>query len=137
MLLNRVGRTNDDTLGYDTNGFDVSFVLGGNDIHRYRDFAYSYNQDDALSGTWGADARNVDPDAVLDSDARSRDLDQFTGINPNGNWTLFAADLSQFGTARLESWGLDIVVVPEPAALLLAGMLLGLAGLQACWRRKR
>ncbi len=137
VLLNRAGRTEADPFGYDNNGFDVRFELGGADIHRYRDFDFTYNPEGALLGTWGADARHVDPDLVLDSDARTRDLDQFTGINPNGNWTLFAADLSQFGTSRLESWGLDIVVVPEPAALLLAGMLLGLAGLQACWRRKR
>ncbi len=127
VLLNRVGRTNDDPLGYDTNGFDVSFALGGNDIHRYRDFAYTTNEDEALTGTWSADARNIDPDTVVDSDARTRDLDQFTGINPNGNWTLFVADLNLHGNVRLESWGLDIVVIPEPGTLLMAVILLGTA----------
>ncbi len=135
VLLNRVGRSAGDSFGYDTNGFDVTFAIGGNDIHRYRDFAYSYNGDDALVGTWGADARNIDPDHVLDSDARTRDLDQFAGINPNGNWTLFVADLSPNGVARLEAWGLEIHVIPEPGALLLAGILLGSAGMAAAVRR--
>ncbi len=137
VLLNRVGRAEDDVFGYDTNGFDVTFAMDGNDIHRYRDFDFTYNPDGALTGTWGADARNTDPAGVLDTDARTRDLDQFAGINPNGNWTLFVADLSPNGVARLEAWGLDIIVIPEPGTLLLAGILLGCAGMAAAARRKR
>lgn len=136
VLLNRVGRAEDDVFGYDTNGFDVTFALDGNDIHRYRDLDFTYNPEGALTGTWGADARNVDPGQVVESDVRSRGLDQFTGINPNGNWTLFVADLSAGGMAQLESWGLEIVVVPEPGTLLMTLIFLLAAGLHAWWRRR-
>ncbi len=136
VLLNRVGRTTDDPFGYDTNGFDVSFVLGEPDIHSYLDYDYSYNTDGALTGTWGADARDVDPLDVVNTDARSRDLDQFTGINPNGEWTLFVADTGEYGIAQLESWGLYIVAVPEPKSLVLALILFSMFVITWWWSKR-
>jgi subtilisin-like proprotein convertase family protein len=54
------------------------------------------------------------------------------GLNPNGDWTLFVADLSTGETATVASWGLMITtaeIVPEPGSLALfvvgAGVLLG------------
>jgi hypothetical protein len=55
-------------------------------------------------------------------------LGNFTG-NPNGNWTIFFADLSggDLTPSTLGSWSLDITAVPEPVNValgLFAGVLL-------------
>lgn len=115
ILLNRTGRTSLNSLGYGDNGFDILFAPGGDDIHSYQSFTYSLDAEDRLTGTWDADGRNVDPDFVLDTDARTAQLDSFYGLNPNGNWTLFVADMAQNGIAQVDEWGLDIAAVPEPA----------------------
>jgi hypothetical protein len=125
VLLNRVGRTSGQPLGYGNNGFDITFSLAGNDLHLYQNYTPSYDGSGRLIGDWGADARNVDPSNVLDTDLRTAGLDSFNGVNPNGNWTLFVADLNLNGNARLEQWALNITVIPEPATLglLVLGML--------------
>jgi subtilisin-like proprotein convertase family protein len=133
VLLNRTGRTASSDNGYNNNGFDVVFTLGGNDVHRYQDYAPSYDGSGRLTGTWGVDGRNVDPDLVLDTSPRTDMLASFTGIDPNGDWTLFVADMNQNAMGSLDSWGLNVTVVPEPSTALLFS--LGLAGLLA--RRKR
>jgi subtilisin-like proprotein convertase family protein len=134
VLLNRVGKTTDNSQGCDMNGFDLTFTLGAADIHLAENSSPTYDADGRLTGTWGADGRNVDPDAVLDTDARTRQQDVFNGINPNGEWTLFVADMSRSGTAQLDSWGLDIQAVPEPATM----SLLGLSGLALLlWNRRK
>jgi hypothetical protein len=46
-------------------------------------------------------------------------LAAFNGLNPNGTWTLFLADMSGGDTSTLVSWGLDISAVPEPASVAL------------------
>ena len=55
----------------------------------------------------------------------------------NGVWTLFFADLTRGGgQAYLDSWTLNLTVVPEPVPLalgLFVVMLLALAGLKRCW----
>lgn len=134
VLLNRVGRTTVEPLGYDHNGFDITFTLSGSDVHLYQTFSPSYDLDGRLTGTWSPDARNVDPDLVLDTDARTANLDTFAGIDPNGTWTLFVADMNLNGAATLDGWGLNVTVVPEPGTLVL----LGLGGiLMICRSRKR
>jgi hypothetical protein len=56
-------------------------------------------------------------------------LDSFNGLDPNGSWTLYIADVASgggFGTLR--SWGLEITAIPEPtpAALLVCYALVHL-----------
>jgi hypothetical protein len=46
-------------------------------------------------------------------------LAALNGVNANGTWTLFLADLSGGDTATLVSWGVDISVVPEPVTWAL------------------
>jgi subtilisin-like proprotein convertase family protein len=121
VLLNRTGKTTWNPLGYSDNGFDITFTLGGSDIHSYQNSSPTFD-DGQLTGTWGVDGRNVDPDNVIDTDARSALLSSFSGLDANGGWTLFVADLSGNGNAKLVSWGLDIQAIPEPTTIALIGM---------------
>lgn len=133
VLLNRAGRTATEALGYDNNGFNVAFTLGGNDVHSYQANTPSYDGSGRLTGTWGVDGRNADPDLVFDTSPRTDMLASFTGIDPNGDWTIFVADMNQNAVGTFDSWGLNVTVVPEPSTTLLLG--LGMAALLA--RRKK
>ena len=61
------------------------------------------------------------------------------GLDPNGSWTLFFADLSAGDQTTLTSWSLEITAVPEPvpAALGLFGGLLALGGLVRTLQTRR
>ena len=61
----------------------------------------------------------------------------FTGVNPNGNWTLFFADTVPGDTTTLKGWSLDITAVPEPVTTALAvfGGVMMVTGLIR-WQRK-
>ncbi len=138
VLLNRVGRRADSSVGYADNGFQVTLADGAaSDIHTYRvtlggsDFVPISNADPAtpLTGSWQPDGRTSDPESVLSTSPRSASLGSFAGLDPNGEWTLFLADLSPGGLAQLESWSLELTVVPEPSAVatMAASALLALA----------
>ncbi len=64
---------------------------------------------------------------------------RFNGLDPNGAWTPFVADVSPVGIGTLENWNLTIdgsgpVGVPEGGATF--GLLrMGLAGIAAFRRR--
>jgi len=48
-------------------------------------------------------------------------LASFDGLNPNGTWTIFFADLSTGGgQSQVTSWSLNITAVPEPVSTALA-----------------
>lgn len=128
VLLNRVGRTADNNLGYSDSGFDVKFDddAANGDIHNYRMKLFGNNTTaltGALTGSWAPDARVFDPAAIRDSDPRVAFLNSFIGVDPNGKWTLFLSDVSPGGSATLVSWGLEVTNIPEPSqvALLIAG----------------
>ena len=48
----------------------------------------------SITGTWQPDARSIDPGVVLDTSPRTAMLSGFNGLDPNGSWTLFVADVS-------------------------------------------
>jgi subtilisin-like proprotein convertase family protein len=140
VLLNRVGVTAANHFGYADSGMNVTLSSGAfnGDIHLYRT---SVNPNGAtLTGCWQPDGRNSDPNVTTDRSPRSTSLCSFTGMDPNGDWTLFVADDSQFGVGTLRSWGLSVTaIVPVPELPTgLAGLLaLGMAVLQAgLWRKK-
>jgi subtilisin-like proprotein convertase family protein len=138
VLLNRVGQTTADHFGYMNSGFNVTFAASAaHDIHEYQDFSPSYSSSGQLLGTWQPDGRALDPahPYAVPGTSRSPTLDSFLNQNPNGNWTLFLADLSSGGQSTVVSWGMQITAVPEPGTYAtLTG--LGLTGF-AIWKRSR
>jgi subtilisin-like proprotein convertase family protein len=138
VLLNRVGRTDDAPFGYADSGFSsVTFSSDApGDIHLYREFLFSNPATPLggpLTGTWQPDGRATDPALVLDTDPRTATFDSFLGNSPNGEWTLFLADLSPGGETKLQSWSIAITTaVPEPSSAVLTVL-----GAAAVWLRRR
>lgn len=129
ILLNRPGRSLGNDLGYADNGLDV--VLDDEapgDIHTYQ-LTWGGGSG-PVTGGWQPDGRLIDPAVVLDTHVleRTASLGVFDGLDPDGEWTLFVADLHGGGRLILDSWALSVTVrpVPEPGA---AGLLGGLASL--------
>ena len=127
VLLNRTGRTAANPFGYFDSGFDVTFddaALNG-DIHSYRDLVNPGGG--ALTGIWQPDGRTTNPNSALLTDPRPALLSSFDGLDPNGAWTLFVADVSPIGTGTLRSWTLDLTVapIPEPGTFGVGILLLG------------
>lgn len=137
VLLNRIGVTASDPFGSLANGVDVVFSLSnqdGSDIHILDDVdAGLIDGDGRLTGRWGADGRDADPALVADTTPRTAGLESFASIDPNTEWTLFVADVSGGGEAKLDYWGVNIQAVPEPAV----ASLIGLMSLVALFLRRR
>ena len=121
ILLNRVGRTDASSFGYSTSGLNV--VLSSSGSVNIHDIATPAN-----GGTYLADGRTVNPSGNFSGATATAGLNGFNGVNANGTWTLFLADMANGDQSTLVSWGLDITVVPEPVtwALLVFGSLLGI-----------
>ena len=122
VLLNRLGRVDANSLGYNDAGLDLIFDDGATngDIHVYR-LQLSGSQGTPIPGpltAWAPDARVTSPTNVLDTDARSAFLGSFNGVDPNGEWVLFVADMEAGDIHFLDSWALEITgdtapIVPE------------------------
>jgi subtilisin-like proprotein convertase family protein len=119
VLLNRVGRSSTNDLGYNDMGLDVTFddAATNGDIHVYR-LQFNSSQGTPIPGpltsVWAPDARVAYPTNVLDTDARSAFLGSFNGVDPNGEWVLFVADLEAGDIHMLDSWGLEITGYTTP-----------------------
>ncbi len=132
VLLNRVGRTASDGFGYADAGMSVvlddSAALG--DLHGYRAIP-GYATLIQGEHRWQPDGRAADPVTVLDTTPRTAWLSSFQGLDPNGAWTLFVADLSNGEEGWVRGWGLEITTtngipaVPEGGSVLLLTLL--------CW----
>jgi subtilisin-like proprotein convertase family protein len=127
VLLNRVGKTATNPLGYGDAGFNVTFSdLAAEDIH-----LYGGNGGNPLTGTWQPDGRDTLPQNVLDTDQRTAMLSSFSELSPNGAWTLFLSDLANENISTLVSWGFEFKAVPEPSTIsliILGGALVMAAG---------
>jgi len=123
VLLNRVGLSSSNAFGYGDPGFNLTLsAAGANNVHFYQNFSPSYDGNGRLTGTWQPDGRGIDPlSAASAFDATgSADLSVFNGQEPNGQWTLFVADVSAGGgQCTLLSWSLVINSVPEPPTKLV------------------
>ena len=141
MLLNRVGLSTNNSVGYADRGFGPDslqnpFTLddqAAQDVHSYRAGFFVLNGNGQLTGVWQPDGRLLDPASagyLFDGAPRTNQLSGFNGLSPNGTWMLFVADVSGAGISTLKGWGLEISVVPEPGTISL--WLLGCAVLM--WR---
>ena len=132
VLLNRVGLSAVNSVGYPNTGFNITLDdSAANDVHFYQAVSYTLNGSGQLTGPWQPDGRLISPlssGAAIAGAARGNMLAGFDGMDPNGTWTLFAADLSPGGISTLAGWGLAITAVPEPnaAALVGCGLVFGL-----------
>jgi hypothetical protein len=92
-------------------------------VHFYQDDISPFTGQ--LAGTWAPDARTIDPiystPSQFNVEPTGNTLADLDGVNPNGIWMLFVADLSSGGQSTLASWGLTIVTVPEPQTWTLVG----------------
>ena len=136
-LLNRVGVQTGNPFGSADSGFNITLVSSGyGNIHA----ASAGDNGTPLSGTYLADGQNINPLSPASSfnpNGGTITLDiSFGGLNPNGTWTLFIADLSAGGQSQLVSWSLGITAVPEPVNVAL-GLFGGLFGGLALCRRQR
>jgi subtilisin-like proprotein convertase family protein len=137
VLLNRVGRRSGESGGYADNGFNVTLddEAANGDIHIYRLTAFGSHDTPVdvsyttpVTGAWAPDGRNASVSTVTDLSARvDNPLSAFDGLDPNGAWTLFIADVSAGGSGTLVSWSLEITPVPEPAesVAIVGALLLG------------
>ena len=134
VLLNRVGVTANGSPGYGTAGMNVTLndaaVLGN--IHSVLA--------PVSGGIYQPDGRNVNPltpGSTLGSTLPTALLSSFNGLNPSGNWTLFIADVSGGDVSTVQSWGLQIASVPEPASLVEGSVaVLFLGGVIGLYRLK-
>lgn len=134
VLLNRVGVTAADPVGYANTGFAVTLSGSGlADVHNYQSLGAAYNGGGQLTGTWAADGRNIDPassGSAFDSATRNTTLTTFNGTNPNGSWTLFISDRAGGDVSTLNGFTVSVSAVPEPAqTVLVMGAILGLTAL--------
>ena len=116
VLLNRVGRNASLPYGYSDAGINVTLDdnAGNGDIHGYRSVI---TPSGPLTGTWAPDGRNSNPLLPPGSDSRNNLLNAFHGLDPNGDWTLFIADVDEGGISTLVSWGLNIQGTFEPPTI--------------------
>lgn len=130
VLLNRIGRTDTAPGGQGglSGGMLVTFAdSAAEDVH----LAVSGNSTGYVTGLYQPDARETDPAVVTTNAPRTAFLDAFANRNPNGQWTLFVADLGAGDTSHLRSWSLGVQPVPEPSSTML-----GAAGAFLLLRRR-
>ena len=120
VLLNRPGRTAAKPAGSASSG--MSITIGDTGILD----THSFPNSGVITGSWQPDGRAIDPSLVLDSTVRTALLSDFSGINPNGTWTLFVADLATGDQGTLTSWGITITgeAVPEPSTPMVLSVTL-------------
>ncbi|MCX6896376.1 MAG: PEP-CTERM sorting domain-containing protein [Verrucomicrobia bacterium] len=130
VLLNRVAGATGGTYGSSASGFGTG-TLGSDNGH---------SESITLSDSGGTSIHMATgspvPVGTYAPDSGGVLLNTtYSGMNPNGTWTLFLADLSTGSHGTLMSWGLDISVVPEPITWALIGFG-GVAGAVALIRRR-
>jgi subtilisin-like proprotein convertase family protein len=112
VLLNRVGKTSANPLGYSDAGMNITLDdQATNDVHTYRLSLFGNNTTPlagVLTNSWQPDGRAEDPALVLDTTPRTDLLSAFNGMNPNGEWVLFVEDDAAGDISTLVSWGIEL-----------------------------
>jgi subtilisin-like proprotein convertase family protein len=123
VLVNRIGQS------LPGNPFGSASAGFGNGAHTYENGPasgnwYSFKLDD--NGSSGLHNAGTDGSPITGSyqpDALPvTSLASFSGANPNGNWTIFFADMAGGGgssSSTLAGWGLEITAAPEPVNVAL------------------
>jgi hypothetical protein len=120
VLLNRPGVQTGNAFGYGDAGMNVKFddTAANGNIHFYQ-LSGSYPAGLMNGSSWAPDGRNVNPASVNGTESPTSLLASFNGTDVNGSWTLFLADLSVGETSTVASWGVEVVVAPEPSTWVL------------------
>ena len=118
VLLDRVG-TPGLTIGYGAGTMTVT--LADNGFNSQAITLILHGAGANASGMFNPDDNN----AGFATTGASGSLGSFLGTSQNGTWSLFVADLSGGGVTTIQSWGLQMEIVPEPqtGTLALAGAL--------------
>jgi subtilisin-like proprotein convertase family protein len=127
VLLNRTGVSATSGGGYGDTGFSVTFDDSGSnpDVHFYQNNTPAFNGNGQLTGTWGSDGENINPQSPQASftGTPTATLTSFDGDSANGQWTLFLADLAAGNQSTIVSWSVNIATaVPEPQTWVLGAM---------------
>jgi hypothetical protein len=132
VLLNRVGVTDLNPVGYAYDGWDITLSDGAaTDIHTVN------LAGGVLGGTFQPDGRLVPTD-----NGRPALLGVFAGLTGNGDWRLNLGDFNAGGTMELVSWELTLTgdtlvpAVPEASTWAAGAGLAALIG-GGWWRRSR
>jgi subtilisin-like proprotein convertase family protein len=123
-ILNRVGVGSANPVGYSDTGFSITLADGHANIHDYQSDSYSLNGNGQLTGLWSPDMRTIGPESdrsAFDAAPTGLAFNDLIGLNPNGVWTLFLADLSGGSQSTFVDWSLAVVTVPEPQTWVLLG----------------
>lgn len=120
VLLNRPGRTA--AVDEGSGAMALLITISGSGIS---DVHTALPSSGSATGVFQPDGRNLDPEDSLDTSPRTALLDSFNGLDANGEWTLYFADVVAGDTMTLNSWSLQVTGVPEPsvAAMTLLGAL--------------
>ena len=122
-LLNRVGTGGGNTYGYADTGFAITLNdSGSTGLHNYQANSPTYNGSGQLTGTWQPDSGGTTFSSA------------YGGVDPNGTWQIFFADMSAGDQSTLVSWSLDITAVPEPVNVAMAIFGVGFVGAGAVRR---
>jgi hypothetical protein len=125
-LLNRIGLSSSNPFGWNGPGLTTTLAdTAASNIHAAGN--------GFLSGTYRPDGQNVSPLSLpgsFNAGGGTITLNgTFAGLNPNGDWSLFVADMVTGGNGPVvNGWSLNLTIVPEPSTLAL--VLLGLMSMR-------
>jgi len=152
VLLNRAGVGAANEFGYGDTGFGPAGLgqpmvfsdSAAHDVHWYGGASPVFNGLGQLTGSWQPDGRDADPLTLAPGDydtlARvAHPLSVFNGLTGDGDWVLYAEDVSSGSEGVLQNWTVEITTaVPEPGQLLCGGVLVLLGtGIGLVRRRQR